>query len=130
MKRINRSLTVAATVSLAAVTGCAVQGGDASAPPAASSTAIPADGSAQAGEAVITIRDFKYEVPASVKPGAMLTVTNADSAPHTVTARDEGGFDIEVPGGGTVIFQAPKALGEYGIICSFHPQMTGTLVVR
>jgi plastocyanin len=130
MKRINRNLTVATAVSLAAITGCAGQGGDSSAPPAASSAAPSANGSAQAGAAVITIKDFRYEVPGSVKPGAMITVTNADSAPHTLTAKDEGGFDIEVPGGGTVIFPAPDAPGEYEIICTFHPQMTGTLVVK
>ncbi|MCO4255070.1 cupredoxin domain-containing protein [Pseudarthrobacter cellobiosi] len=80
---------VAAVVSLATITGCAAPSGDSSAPPAASSAAPSAEG-------IITIRDFKYEVP----------------------------------GGATVIFQAPDAAGEYGIICSFHPQMTGTLVVK
>ncbi|TLM72638.1 cupredoxin domain-containing protein [Pseudarthrobacter sp. NamB4] len=131
MKRINRSLTVATAVSLAAITACAAQGEDAPAPPPAVGSAAPsANGSAQAAAALIMIQDFKYQVPAAVKPGSMVTVTNADSAPHTVTARDGGGFDIEVPGGGTVIFQAPDAPGEYEIICTFHPQMTGTLVVK
>ncbi|MGY4541763.1 plastocyanin [Arthrobacter sp. UYNi723] len=131
MRTINRILALAGIVSLAAITGCAAQEGGSSAPPPATSSAAPsADGSAQAGEAVITIRDFAYEVPASVKPGATVTVTNADSAPHTLTAKDKGGFDIEVPGGATAIFQAPDAPSEYGIICSFHPQMTGTLVVK
>lgn len=128
MKWINRILIVA--VSMVAITGCAGQGGDSSGPPAAGSAAPSVGGSAQTGVAVITIRDFKYEVPASVQPGAMVTVTNADSAPHTVTAKNQGGFDIETPGGGTVIFQAPDAPGEYDIICSFHPRMTGTLVVK
>ncbi|TLM83380.1 hypothetical protein FDW83_10475 [Pseudarthrobacter sp. NamE2] len=130
MKWINRVLTVAAAVSVVAISGCEAQDEGNFAPPAASSPTASANASAQATEAVITIKDFKYEVPASVKPGAMMTVTNADSAPHTVTAKDEGGFDIEVRGGSTVIFQAPDAPGEYGIICSFHPQMTGTLVVK
>lgn len=128
--KTTRLWLVAAVVSLATITGCAAPSGDSSAPPAASSAAPSAEGSAQAAEGIITIRDFKYEVPASVKPGAMVTVTNSDSAPHTLTAKDEGGFDIEVPGGATVIFQAPDSPGEYGIICSFHPQMTGTLVVK
>ncbi|WP_258803461.1 cupredoxin domain-containing protein [Pseudarthrobacter sp. NS4] len=130
MKRINRSLTLVTAVSLVAITGCAAQGGDSSAPPAASSAAPSANGSDQAAAPVITIKDFKYEVPGSVKPGSMVTVTNADSAPHTVTAKDEGGFDVEVPGGGTAIVQAPDAPGEYEIICTFHPQMTGSLVVK
>lgn len=131
MRTINRILAVAGAMSLAAITGCASEGGGSSAPPAASSSVAPqAGGSAQPAEGVITIRDFKYEVPASVKPGSMVTVTNADSAPHTLTAKDEGGFDVEVPGGASVSFQAPDAPGEYGIICSFHPQMAGTLAVK
>lgn len=130
MKTITRTWAVAAAVSLAGITGCAAQGGDSPAPPAASSAAPSAGGSAQTGAAVITIEDFKYEVPAAVKPGAMVTVTNADSAPHTLTVKDEGGFDIQVPGGGTVTFLAPDAPGEYGIICTFHPQMTAALVVK
>lgn len=131
MRTINRILAIAAAVSLVALTGCAAEGGGSSAQPAASSSvAPPADESAKSVEGVITIRDFKYEVPVSVKPGAMVAVTNADSAPHTLTAKDEGGFDVEVPGGATVIFQTPDAPGEYNIICSFHPQMAGTLVVK
>jgi plastocyanin len=130
MKTINRILTLATAVSLAAITGCATQSGESSTPTAASSAAPSADGSAQAAKGVITIKDFKYEVPASVKPGAALTVTNADSAPHTLTTKDKGGIDIEIPGGGTVIFQAPDAPGKYEIICRFHPKMTGTLVVK
>lgn len=131
MKAISRILTVAAAVSLAAITGCAGQGGDSSAPQPAAGSAVPsANGSAKAGAAVITVKDFKYEVPASVKPGSMVTVTNADSAPHTVTAKDDGGFDVEVPGGGAAILQAPDAPGEYEFICTFHPQMSGALVVK
>ncbi len=130
MKTIARIWFVAAAVSLAGITGCSAQSGGSSAAPTASSAAPSVGGSAQAGEAVITIKDFKYEVPASVKPGSMVTVTNADSAPHTVTSKDKGGFDVEVPGGATVIFQASDAPGEYGIICTFHPQMTGMLVVK
>lgn len=130
MKIITRTWAVAAAVSLMAVTGCAAGSGGSSAPAASSSAAPSSGGTAQAAAGVITIKDFKYEIPASVKPGAMVTVTNADSAPHTLTIKDEGGFDIEVPGGGTVIFPAPDAPGEYEIICTFHPQMNGTLVVK
>lgn len=131
MRTINCIFAVVAAVALGSVTGCAAEDGGSSGPPAASSSvAPPADGSAQSAEGGITIRDFKYEVPASVKPGAMVTVTNADSAPHTVTAKDEGGFDVEIPGGATVSFQAPDAPGEYAVICSFHPQMAGTLAVK
>jgi plastocyanin len=65
-----------------------------------------------------------------VRPGARVAVTNTDSDPHTLTAKDKGGFDVEVPAGATVTFEVPEEPGEYGIICRFHPQMTGTLVVK
>lgn len=129
MRTIKGIVAAAAAVSLAGIiTGCTAEGGGSSAPPSAG--APQANGSAQPVEGAISIQDFKYEVPASVKPGAEITVMNADSAPHTVTAKDEGGFDVEVPGGSTVTFQAPDAPGEYKIICSFHPQMAGTLAVK
>ncbi len=125
MRTINRVLTVAAAVALAGITGCSSPDGP------SSSTAPSANASASAAwEAVIIIKDFGYEVPASVRPGAMIAVTNSDSAPHTVTAKDKGGFNVDVPAGATVMFAAPDTAGEYAIICSFHPQMAGTLVVR
>jgi plastocyanin len=132
MKRINRLAAVAAALWLAsaAASGCAVQGGGAPAPQPNSSSALPPpDGAARAADAIITIRNFTFEVPASVRPGAMVTLTNTDSAAHTLTATDKGGFEIEVPGGGTVIFRAPDTPGKYQFICTFHPKMNGTLVV-
>lgn len=52
-------------------------------------------------EGVIKTRDFAYEVPASVKPGAM--VTNADSAPHTLTVQDESGWALGFRGPASVV---------------------------
>lgn len=84
-----------------------------------------------AEEAVeITIVDFAYQGPDSVAPGTEITVTNEDSAPHTVTAEDDGGFDVTVAGGETVTFTAPSEPGSYPYICTFHPDMAGTLVVK
>lgn len=130
MKTVTRLWAVAAAVALAGITGCTAGSGNTSTPPATGSSAPSAGASTPAGAAVITIRNFKYEVPDSVKPGSMVTVTNADSAPHTLTAKDKGGFDVEVHAGETVIFSAPDSPGQYGFICTFHPQMTGTLVVK
>jgi len=36
--------------------------------------------------AAITIKDFAYGEPLTVAPGAMISVTNMDTAEHTVTA--------------------------------------------
>jgi plastocyanin len=131
------------------LTGCGAQSGPSGAVPQAtsSSAAATAASSPQAGpassapatassaseapeEAVITIKDFQYELPASVAPGATVTVINEDTAPHTVTADNDGGFDAVAAGGETVTFTAPEEPGEYPIICTYHPQMSATLVVQ
>ncbi|WP_051478236.1 cupredoxin domain-containing protein [Arthrobacter sp. H5] len=109
----------AAPESAAATTGA--PGGSASG--SASAEAAPAE------EAMITIKDFEYEMPETIAPGTMVTVVNEDEAPHTVTAKDDGGFDVDVPAGETVTFTAPEEAGDYAIICTYHPQMSGTLVI-
>jgi plastocyanin len=95
----------------------------ASAGTSASAEAAPAE------EVTITIVDFEYVMPETIAPGATVTVVNEDDAPHTVTAKDGGGFDVDVSGGETVTFTAPDEAGEYAVICTYHPAMTGTLVI-
>lgn len=84
---------------------------------------------APAEEIVITIRDFEYEMPETVPAGAEITVINEDSAPHTVTTTETEDFDAIVQGGETTTFTAPTEPGEYPFFCTYHPNMTGTLVV-
>lgn len=84
---------------------------------------------APAEEIVITIRNFEYEMPESVPAGAEITVVNEDTAPHTVTTTETDDFDAIVQGGETTTFTAPTEPGEYPFVCTYHPNMTGTLVV-
>ena len=101
--------------------------------PAASGqgTATATTGAVAAGAAVITIKDFEYGAPLTVAPGAVVTVTNMDSAGHTVTADQGQAFDVDVKGsGGTATFTAPTAPGSYPYHCTFHPNMHGTLTVK
>ncbi|GAB3267768.1 hypothetical protein GCM10027562_34270 [Arthrobacter pigmenti] len=79
---------------------------------------------------VITVKDFKFEGPASVSPGATITVINKDSVPHTVTSEEEGVFDVQFDGGETVTFTAPEEPGEYPYLCTIHPAMKDMLVVK
>ena len=79
----------------------------------------------------IAIRQFAYSpTPATVKAGARVRVTNADSAPHTLTDRASGrAFDSgTIKGGetGSVTFAKP---GTYAYFCEFHPYMKGTVTV-
>ncbi|MHC5560698.1 cupredoxin domain-containing protein [Kocuria sp. U4B] len=102
----------------------------AQAAPASSAPAASSSAPAAAEDVVITITDFQYDLPASVAPGATVTVINEDTAPHTVTAQDEGGFNAVAAAGETVTFTAPEEPGEYPVICTYHPQMSATLVVQ
>jgi plastocyanin len=77
----------------------------------------------------ITISGFAFGAPVTVTPGAKVTVRNADSAPHTVTAAG-GAFDTRtIAPGATASFVAPSKPGTYRFACGIHPSMTGSLVV-
>jgi plastocyanin len=80
------------------------------------------------GTPTIAIQDFRFST-ALVTAGAVVTVKNLDSAPHTVTA-DDGSFDSDVVEAGTDgSFTAPSTPGSYPLHCDVHPSMVGTLVV-
>ena len=136
---------IAATALMVGLTGCgssATTGGSnamggasqtsASSPTAPSASTSPdAVPSAATEPVLITIKDFKYSIPASVAPGAKITVKNLDDQNHTVTSAPKGAFDVTVNGGGgTATFTAPAKPGSYTFVCTFHANMTGTLVVK
>jgi plastocyanin len=84
-----------------------------------------------ASAAAITIKDFAYGNPITVSPGVTVTVTNMDTAEHTVTADQGSAFDVEVKeSGGTATFTAPSQPGTYAFHCKYHPNMHGTLTVQ
>jgi plastocyanin len=86
---------------------------------------------ASAGAAEITIDNFSFGEPLTVPPGAQVSVTNNDSARHSVTSQTAGQFDVRVDGGGgTGTFTAPTEPGEYPFYCTYHPSMKGTLIVQ
>jgi len=79
---------------------------------------------------LITIKDFKYTVPASVAPGSRVTVKNADGENHTVTSTTHGAFDVAAKAGGTASFTAPAKPGTCPFTCTFHATTMGKLVVK
>ncbi|MEO7071026.1 MAG: cupredoxin domain-containing protein [Nostocoides sp.] len=89
-----------------------------------SSSSTPA-----AATALITIDAYKYTVPASVAPGATVSVKNLDVVNHTVTA-DDGSFTDPATAEKTTTFTAPTKPGSYPFTCTIHPEMKGVLVVR
>ena len=118
------------------VIGAAVTGGLLALPPADDTAPAPpvvaaapaGDGSAPAPVA-IQIADFSFVGSRTAAAGAVVQVTNADAAAHTLTATS-GAFDTGVVDeGATASFAAPVEPGTYEFICEIHPSMTGSLVV-
>lgn len=97
--------------------------------PSASMSGSASTPSSSAAQAVITIKDFAFDAPASVTAGATVTVVNNDTMSHTVTSTQKGAFDVTVAGGATGTFTAPAKSGTYDFVCSFHGNMKATLVV-
>lgn len=86
-------------------------------------------GGGESDGTVIEAKDFSL-TSITVTPGAEVTVENAGSATHTVTA-DDGAFDSgRVAGGASGSLTAPAEPGAYAFHCEIHPRMTGTLTVE
>ncbi|MBP1158898.1 MULTISPECIES: cupredoxin domain-containing protein [Rhodococcus] len=79
---------------------------------------------------VVTIRDFKFEVPTTVRAGAEISLVNQDDVEHSVTSNEAGKFDEDVDGNNTATFDAPMNPGTYPFHCTYHPEMQGILVVE
>jgi plastocyanin len=82
----------------------------------------------------ITIQNFSFEPKAlTVAPGTEVTWFNGDEEPHNIVNADSGqprlfrspGLD----GGEKYSFTFDKP-GTYRYICSIHPHMEGTIIVK
>jgi plastocyanin len=95
--------------------------------PAATPRAVDAT---NAETETVSIVNFAFD-PAELTVPAGTTVTweNTDTAPHTATAED-GSFDtgrIDQNASASVTFDEP---GTFAYVCSFHPNMMGTITVE
>jgi plastocyanin len=115
--------SVATTTSAAATT---------SAPGGGEATSSAAGGGQEAATGTITIQNFAYSSPLTVKPGATITVTNMDPSAHDVSS-DDGKFKTPLLNQGeNATFTAPAEPGTYKFSCTVHAQMhgIGTLIVQ
>lgn len=146
--RDSRNIRIAAVtaVALVGLSGCGSSGGNsntASTPKASPTSAAPSSGESGGAAsspassapamtmAMVTIKNFAFQSPPSVKPGAKIMVTNEDTSTHSVTSNQAGLFDVNVnAGGGTATFTAPSKPGSYPYHCKYHGNMQATLIVK
>lgn len=78
----------------------------------------------------VTIQDFEFRPrEVTVTAGDAITFTNGDAQAHTATA-DAGGFDSGSIAAGEPATVEVAQPGRYPYHCSFHPFMTGTVIVE
>lgn len=122
---------VATTTSAAAPTTSAQAGGEATSTDDGGSGG--SDNGQAAGSGTVTIKDFAFGAPLTVRPGATIKVTNQDAAAHDVSSDDEGRFRTPLLNKDeSATFTAPTQPGTYKFSCTVHGQMQGigTLIVR
>lgn len=90
----------------------------------------PTTPSYAAGAADINIEGSSFGQPVTVTPGALITVSNSDSAEHSVTSDTPGLFDVHIDADTQETFVAPTEPGEYQFHCIYHPSMKSTLIVK
>ena len=78
----------------------------------------------------VDLKDFSF-TPSCIQAatGVKLTITNSGIAPHTFTVT---GTDVNVslgPGGKATADLTGIAAGTYALVCTYHPQMKGTLEI-
>jgi plastocyanin len=85
---------------------------------------------ARAADHAVLIQDLAFgPATMTVAVGDTVTWTNADSAPHTVSA-ENGAFDSGNLDEGQAFSFTFTAPGTYAYRCDYHSEMTGTIVVE
>ena len=84
-----------------------------------------------ASTVTVEISNFAFQ-PASVtiQVGDTVTWTNLDSAAHTATDTGSGSLFDGVMNQGESFSYTFNQAGSFDYICTFHPEMTGTVIVQ
>ncbi len=126
MKRLVLSTSLIVLLALALV-ACAAPMATATPTPAASPTAGSTPTAAASGDQV-TISGYAFD-PATltVAVGTTVTWTNVDTVAHTVVF---DGFQSGSLAKGATYSHKFDTAGTYAYVCSVHPSMKGTLIVK
>ena len=91
---------------------------------------LTASFAARADEAVISIKEFMFAPTAmTVAAGTTVRWKNLDGEPHTVRSIDATFKSDALDQNDSFTFKFDKP-GTYRYVCSIHPQMVGTIVVK
>jgi plastocyanin len=83
-----------------------------------------------ASEETVSIREFSFSpVAMTVAPGTTVRWKNLDGEPHTVRSVDATFRSDPLDQNDSFAFKFDKP-GTYRYVCSIHPQMIGTIVVK
>jgi plastocyanin len=112
-------------IAMALIAGAVLALANGGASLAAEPAAAPA-----AADSSIAIRNFMFE-PMSlvVAAGTKVTWKNYDGEPHTIHSIDDAFRSGALDQNDTFSFQFDKP-GTYRYVCSIHPQMVATIVVK
>ena len=85
---------------------------------------------AQSASSMVVMKSFDFAPMAMTVPaGTTVTWKNLDTAPHTVTSADGSFRSQALEKDDTFKFKFDKP-GTYKYICSIHPKMVATIVVK
>jgi plastocyanin len=83
---------------------------------------------AVAADYTVVLNQMQFgALPAQLHPGDTITWQNDDIFRHSATALD-GSFDLDLPAGESASMTV-GAVGSVPFYCTYHPGMTGTLVI-
>jgi plastocyanin len=78
----------------------------------------------------VTIKNFDFmPMTITVSAGSTVTWRNDDEEPHTVVSQDGLFRSAAIDGGEKFSFKFTKP-GTYKYVCTIHPRMMGTVVVK
>ena len=82
-----------------------------------------------AADTTVAIQNFHFAMDVTVTPGSTVTWTNLDGEPHTVSSADGLFRSPALDQKDSFSFKFDKP-GVYKYICSIHPQMRATVIVK
>lgn len=115
--------------------GIGMMGNAAGGYPTAQPTPVGATPAPVNEEIQITAQNLQFSpAEVTVKPGETVrfTITNNDAFAHNIVSAEGGLPYLLLPGGTTqtLVWTAPQAAGTYTALCTFHPGMTFSMVVK